>query len=57
MKKNQYVKPAVEQYEMETEQMLLNKSLPVYDDPAKGDGGALTGPNDFGDIWDSQDMN
>lgn len=53
MKKNQYVKPAVEQYEMETEQMLLNKSLPVYDDPAKGDGGALTGPNDFGDIWDS----
>ena len=51
MKKNPYVKPAIEQHEMETEQMLLNSSLPVYDDPAKEEGGALVGPNYFGNIW------
>ena len=38
---------------METEQTLLNTSLPVYDDPAQGEEGALTGPHDFGDIWDN----
>lgn len=51
MKKHPYVKPAIEQHEMVTGQTLLNNSLPVYDDPATEEGGALVGPNDFGDIW------